>query len=89
MKKYILQFNFETGDVSPNAYCQVYVVVKSCTRPDFDSLEDSIISYFDSDASDDTEYKDSVEYIMRESGMEWEFAQGSFPESKEIYSLWI
>jgi len=93
MENYILQFNFETGDTPPCAYHQVYVVVKSQGYPDFESLEDSIISYFesnfDSNNDKDLEYKDNVEDIMRESGMNWEFARGSFPESKAIHSLWI
>lgn len=86
---YILQFNFETGDASCKFY-QVYVVVKSKERPDFESLEDSISSYFDSSSRDeDLEYEDNVEEIMRESGLEWEFMRDGVPESKMIHSFWI
>jgi len=86
---YILQFNFETGDASCKYY-QVYVVIKSEERPDFETIEDSISSYFESSSRDeDLEYDDNVEEIMNESGLEWNFMRDDVPKSELIHSLWI
>ena len=85
----ILQFNFETGDMSCKYY-QVYIVVKSQEIPDFDTLEDTITSYFESSACDgDLEYEDYVEAIMQSSGLTWEKVGETIPESKAIHSFWI
>jgi hypothetical protein len=85
----ILQFNFEIGDTSCKYY-QVYVVVACSDYPDFETIEDSISSYFESTISDtDLDYEDYVEDIMRESGLTWEFVGEIIPEAKTIYSFWI
>ena len=89
MMNYILQFNFETGDKSCKYY-QIYIVVNSPDHLDFEALEDSIVSYFESNASsEDLEYEDNVEDIMRESGLIWRFMHEGVPESKLIHSFWI
>jgi len=89
MKKFILQFNFETGDNSCKYY-QVYVVVESKDTPDYDTLEDSISSYFESSSCDeDSEYEDNVEDIMNQSGMPWSFMKNGVPVSETIFSFWI
>lgn len=84
----ILQFNFETGDASC-AYYQVYVIVNSDDFIDYDTLEDSISSYMDSNYDEDNEYEDIVEDIMNASDLSWIFMGKIIPESRTIYSYWI
>ena len=84
----ILQFMFETGDASCKYY-EVYVIVQSEDYIDYATIEDSIVSYFDSVDTDDTEYEDNVEDIMRESGLSWSFMGSVIPESKAIHTFWI
>ena len=92
IKRTILQFNFETGDVSCRYY-QVYAVVESQNTPltqgVFDTLDDSLMSYFDNARTDDVEYEDIVEDILRESGLTWSFATTAISEIHKIYSFWI
>jgi len=89
MLNFILQFNFETGDVSCKYY-QVYVVVKNQGRPDFEALEDAIVSYFESSAHDEgSAYENNVNDIMCESGLAWNFMREGVPQSELIHSLWI
>jgi len=92
IKRTILQFNFETGDASCKYY-QVYAIVESQNTPlaqeALDTLEDSIMSYFENARTDDVEYEDTVEDIMRESSLSWTFAGAIIPKSHRIYSFWI
>lgn len=81
----LLIFAFETGDPKVKYY-EVPVIVKD----DFDfdsvgSIEDSFSSYLESDISDDKEYEDMVEDVMKESGHDFEFISGSIPACNGFY----
>lgn len=83
----LLIFSFETGDT---VKYEVPVIVKD----DFDfdsvgSIEDSFSSYLESDISDDKEYEDMVEDVMKESGHDFEFISGSIPACNGFHIFYI
>lgn len=79
-------FCFETGDASCPYWQELALVDHNSF--DYATLEDSISSYMDSDASEDKEYEYMAEDLMNASGWTWcEFS----PEQKinEVHTYWI
>lgn len=82
----LIIFCFETGDASV-PYWQELVLVNH-NQMDYNTLEDSIASYMDSDASDDKEYEDMAIDVMNASGWQWKWFTPGF-QVHEVHTFWI
>ncbi len=86
MMKILVQFLFETGDTSCRFWQELAVI--HGTDKSIKEIEDSLSSYFESDASEDTSYEESVADVLNASGLSWEPAEGGIPACDCMRTIW-
>ena len=68
---------------------QLLVVANTETFIERFDIEDLLLYYFESSTYDDTErFIVSIENIMNESGIQWEWASGVIPECNGMMMTW-
>lgn len=85
--KALLVFSF-IADKDSRRFYDVPVVVR-CNKKDVDGLIDSFSSYLESNASDNSSYKEMVCDVMDASGLKWEIVHGAIPACDFLCSVHI